>query len=46
MDLVSTAIASGVTQAQGVITDNMPAVFGISVAFVAWHIGKRVLGKI
>lgn len=43
---VGTAIAGGVTSATGVITDNMPLVFGVSVAFVAWSIGKRVLGKI
>lgn len=45
-DLVGTAIASGVTQATDVITGNMPLVFGISVAFVAWAVGRRVLGKI
>lgn len=43
---VGTAIASGVTNALGVITDNMPLVFGVAVAFVAWNVGKRVLGKI
>lgn len=43
---VGTAIADGVAQATGVITNNMPLVFGISVAFVAWNVGRRVLGKI
>lgn len=45
-DAVSLAIASGVTAAQDVIGDNMPTVFGVAVAFVAWTIGRRVLGKI
>jgi hypothetical protein len=44
--VVSTAISDGVTSAKSVITDNMPLVFGISVAFVAWSVGRRVLGKI
>ena len=43
---VSTAIATGVTNAQAVISGNMPLVFGVAIAFVAWHVGKRVLGKI
>lgn len=43
---VGTAITDGVTQALGVIGDNMPAVFGVAVAFVAWTVGRRVLGKI
>jgi hypothetical protein len=43
---VGTAIADGVAQAQGVITANMPIVFGVAVAFVAWNVGRRVLGKI
>ncbi len=43
---VSTAIQQGVTQAQAVIGDNMPAVFLVAVAFVAWNVGKRVLSKI
>ena len=43
---VGDAIASGVTAAQGVITDNMPIVFAVAVAFVAWNVGRRVLGKI
>jgi len=41
-----TAIAEGVTTALGVIGDNMPLVFGVAIAFVAWNVGKRVLGKI
>jgi hypothetical protein len=45
-EAVGTAIASGVAAAQGVIGDNMPLVFGVAVAFVAWTIGRRVLGKI
>jgi phosphotransferase system glucose/maltose/N-acetylglucosamine-specific IIC component len=43
---VGDAIAGGVTQALGVITSNMPLVFGVAVAFVAWNVGRRVLGKI
>jgi phosphotransferase system glucose/maltose/N-acetylglucosamine-specific IIC component len=43
---VGTAINSGVTQALDVIGDNMPLVFGVAIAFVAWNVGKRVLGKI
>jgi len=46
MAAVDTAIADGVTQALGVITTNMPLVFGVAVAFVAWSIGRRILGKI
>lgn len=40
------AIADGVTTALGVVGDNMPLVFGVAIAFVAWNVGKRVLGKI
>lgn len=43
---VGTAISDGVTQALGVISGNMPLVFGVAVAFVAWNVGKRVLSKI
>lgn len=43
---VGTAIGTAVTNAKGVITDNMPLVFGVAIAFVAWHVGRRVLGKI
>jgi hypothetical protein len=43
---VGTAISDGVGQALGVISGNMPLVFGVAVAFVAWNVGKRVLGKI
>jgi hypothetical protein len=43
---VNTAISGGVDQAQKVITDNMGLVFGVAVAFVAWSVGRRVLGKI
>ncbi len=43
---VSAAIASGVTGATSVITTSMPVVFGVAIAFVAWNVGKRVLGKI
>lgn len=45
-DSVGGAIQTGVTQAQEVIGDNMLLVFGVAVAFVAWNVGKRVLGKI
>lgn len=43
---LNTAVSGGVTQAKDVIEDNMPLVFGVAVAFVAWSIGRRVLGKI
>ncbi|MDQ0733477.1 hypothetical protein [Arthrobacter sp. B1I2] len=43
---VATAISGAVDAATGVITTNMPVVFGVAIAFVAWNIGKRVLGKI
>lgn len=43
---VGTAISDAVTQATGVITANMPLVFGVAIAFVAWSVGRRVLGKI
>lgn len=43
---VGTAIQDGVTQALAVISGNMPVVFGVAVAFVAWTVGRRVLGKI
>lgn len=43
---VGTAIAGAVTQATAVVNDNMILVFGVSIAFVAWNVGKRVLGKI
>lgn len=43
---VGDSIASAVTTATGVIGDNMPLVFGVAIAFIAWNVGKRVLGKI
>lgn len=43
---VGSAISSGTTDAKSVIGDNMPLVFGVAVAFVAWKVGKRVLGRI
>lgn len=43
---VGTAISGGVTDALAVVSTNMPLVFGVAVAFVAWAVGKRVLGKI
>lgn len=43
---VGTAIADAVSSAKGVVTDNMPLVFGVAIAFVAWKVGRRVLGKI
>lgn len=46
VDVVGTAISGGVTQALAVISDNMPLVFGVAVAFVAWRVGRRVLGNI
>lgn len=46
VDGVGAAINSGVTDGKEVISDNMPLVFGVAVAFVAWSVGRRVLGKI
>jgi hypothetical protein len=43
---VGTAIGDGVGDALAVIGTNMPLVFGVAIAFVAWNVGKRVLGKI
>lgn len=43
---VGDSIASAVTTATGVIGDNMPLVFSVAIAFIAWNVGKRVLGKI
>lgn len=43
---VGNAIGNGVDQGKEVITDNMPLVFGVAIAFVAWSVGRRVLGKI
>ena len=45
-DTVGSAIGGGVDSAKEVISDNMPLVFGVAVAFVAWSVGRRVLGKI
>lgn len=39
-------IADGVIQALGVISGNIPLVFGVAVAFVVWNVGMRGLGKI
>lgn len=46
VDGVGTAITSGVNDGKEVISDNMPLVFGVAIAFVAWNVGRRVLGKI
>lgn len=43
---VGTAITTAVGQATDVIGQNMPLVFSVAIAFVAWNVGKRVLGKI
>lgn len=43
---VDTAISTAVTEAKSVVNENMPLVFGVAIAFVAWSIGRRVLGKI
>jgi hypothetical protein len=40
------SIQAGVDNAQSVIRDNMPLVFGVAVVLVAWTVGRRVLGKI
>lgn len=46
VDGVGTQISTAVSNAKEVISDNMPLVFGVAIAFVAWHVGRRVLGKI
>lgn len=43
---VGTAITAGANQGLDVIQDNMPVVFSVAIAFVAWSVGRRVLGKI
>ena len=43
---VNTALNSAAAAGKDVISDNMPVVFGVAIAFVAWSVGKRVLGKI
>jgi len=43
---IGDSISGIVTDALAVITNNMPLVFGVALAFVAWNVGKRVLGKI
>lgn len=45
-DHIDASTGVGVDNAQTVIKDNMPLVFGVAVAFVAWTVGRRVLGKI
>lgn len=39
-------IDGAVDTAKDVISNNMPLVFTVAVAFVAWSVGRRVLGKI
>lgn len=41
-----TAIGSGVTDGLAVINENMPTVFGVAIAWVAWKVGRKVLGHI
>lgn len=43
---VAAALSDAVASATSVITTNMPVVFTVAIAFVAWNIGKRVLSKI
>lgn len=43
---VGTAINSAANNAKEVIVNNMPVVFGVAIAFIAWAVGRRVLGKI
>ncbi|MFL6097722.1 MAG: hypothetical protein ACJ71Y_19890 [Blastococcus sp.] len=43
---VGTALTDAVGQATSVISTNMPLVFSVSIAFVAWKVGKKVLGHI
>lgn len=43
---INASIGGIVSDALEVINTNMPLVFGVALAFVAWGVGKRVLGKI
>lgn len=43
---VGTALSGAVDKALSVISGNMPTVFGVAIAFVAWKVGRRVLGHI
>lgn len=45
-DQVGTQVSTGVTDAKEVVADNMPLVFSVAIGFVAWAVGRRVLGKI
>jgi hypothetical protein len=45
-DHVGDQVGVGTNNASSVIGENMPLVFGVAVAFVAWAVGRRVLGKI
>jgi hypothetical protein len=45
-DGVGTAITGAVDTGKEVVSDNMPLVFSVAIAFVAWSVGRRVLGKI
>lgn len=46
VSLVGDSIGDATTQGKAVISENMPTVFGVAIAFVAWSVGRRVLGKI
>ena len=46
LGVVDVAIDGGVDAALAVVSTSMPVVFGVAIAFVAWNVGKRVLGKI
>lgn len=43
---VAAALTDAVASATSVITTNMPVVFTVAIAFVAWTIGGRVLSRI
>lgn len=45
-DAVGAPLADAANAGKEVINDNMPVVFTVAIAFVAWNVGKRVLGKI
>jgi hypothetical protein len=45
-DEVGSQIANAADSGKEVVSDNMPLVFGVAIAFVAWGVGRRVLGKI
>lgn len=46
VDAVNTAVSSGVSDATGIVTTNIPLILGVAVLFVALKFGRRLLAKI